>query len=446
METPKLCALCEKYPQLVAAADEVWRTAGWGGLRDDKRWPSRYADQHSAHRNAERKAEKAGEKPPRDEQLGSLELAGDSGTLTTGVLDAPILDWGPILAIWGLNPEAFEVVEPVTLKAWDGFAKDAEGEMQSKRLYSYKARVQRKVAELDAQLLDEAIASIRKWKPSSRRIPGTGLGPPSTLVVNWSDWQLFKSEGGGVAATQQRILDSFDATQKRLKELRKIGRNIEGIAVNSMGDPYEGCMGNYAAQLFTVEGNLRAQMRLTTELMLQGAKALLPLCEKAQMSSVLCNHGELGRGSSNKNQTSDSDSGHALIMEMLQMMLAENGAFDHVVWNIPHDEMVTPVVFSGVRTALSHGHKAPGSIEKYVDDQSRVLTYLSEFQPELWILAHRHHFHAADLGPYTYLQCPAQDGGSKWLRDMKGRWSTTGTLTFLVGKHDPRDYSDIAIL
>lgn len=436
------CALCTRLPDRVAEADTILTSGGLRTLRKTDWCTFSEATAHSKHRTAERR----NEVPEEPVQLGSLEIAGDSGTLTTGTLDAPILDWGPILAIWGLDPGAFEVVEPVTLKAWDGYAKDAEGEITSKRLYSYKARVQRKRADLDEALVEQALASIRKWKPSSRRTPGTGLGEECTLVVNWSDWQIGKSEGGGIEATQQRVLDGFERTQQRLKDLRRIGRNVEGIAVNSMGDPYEGCMGNYASQLFTVEANLRKQMRLTLELMLQGAKALLPLAEQAQFSGVLCNHGELGRGGGNKNQTSDSDSGSALLIEMLRMILDESDHFGHVEWNIPHDEMVTPVVFSGVRTALSHGHKAPGNIDKYVDDQSRVLTYLREFQPELWILAHRHHFHAADLGAYTYLQCPANDGGSKWLTDMKGRWSTPGTLTFLVGRHDPRDYSDIAIL
>jgi hypothetical protein len=383
------------------------------------------------------------------DHLGSLEMNGDSGVLRTGTLHQPINtedDWADLIRGYGRNPELFEVIEPVKCKVWDAPSKDADGNPQTIRCYAYQANLQRKASPEETAAFDEAIERIRKWKPSNRRTLGTGLGPESTLVVNWSDLQLGKSEGGGIAATTERFLDGVAETEKRMKDLRKLGRNVEGIAINNMGDPYEGCMGNYASQLFTVEGNLRKQMKLTVELFLQGMKALLPLAEQAQVSSVLCNHGELGRGSGNKNQTSDSDNGSALIMEMLELILKENGAFDHVQWTIPHDEMVTPVTFSGVRTALSHGHKAPGNIEKYVDDQSRVLTYVREFQPELWILAHRHHFHAADLGPYTYLQCPSNDGGSKWLTDMKGRWSTAGTLTFLVGKHNVRNYSDLAIL
>src|SRR4051812_29680158 len=87
---------------------------------------------------------------------GGVELEGDSGTLTTGPISDPVVNWDELLLLWNLDPAHFEVVEPVTFKAWDGFAKEtkADGtqEVVSRRLYSYKARIQRKTAahvELD---------------------------------------------------------------------------------------------------------------------------------------------------------------------------------------------------------------------------------------------------------------------------------------------------------
>lgn len=254
------------------------------------------------------------------------------------------------------------------------------------------------------------------------------------------------SEGGGVAATVERIERSFEATQRRLRELRRIGRNVEGITIANMGDPVEGCMGNYASQLFTVELNQREQIELSLDLWTAGARLLLPLADRASFVSVTCNHGELGRGGSNRNQTSESDNIGGLLPGLLRRVLGDHEAFADVSWHIPHDEPVTTADLSGVPVAFTHGHKGGSSFEKWIDDQSRELVYRRKFTPRLWIAAHRHHLRMADLGPYTLAQCPSLDGGSQWLTNLNGRWSTPGTLTMLVGQHDVRGYSDVAVI
>ena len=50
------------------------------------------------------------------------------------------------------------------------------------------------------------------------------------------------------------------------------------------------------------------------------------------------------------------------------------------------------------------------------------------------------------MGSATVFQCPSCDGGSKWLRDMTGKYSRSGILALLVGEHDPMGWSDQAFL
>jgi len=59
------------------------------------------------------------------------------------------------------------------------------------------------------------------------------------------------------------------------------------------------------------------------------------------------------------------------------------------------------------------------------------------------VTGHFHHFSAIDHGPRLHLQCPAMDCGSKWFKDLAGKDSKRGTLTFTVG---PNGVDDIKIV
>jgi hypothetical protein len=180
----------------------------------------------------------------------------------------------------------------------------------------------------------------------------------------------------------------------------------------------------------------------------QYARTLYPQFDKGQFVSVLCNHGELGRMGGAKNQTSDSDNGSAFLAETLQRILTGRPEFDHVEWTIPHDEMNVYTDIAGIPTAFNHGHKIPGSdatgFEKWLNGQVRGDD--QAHKAKVWITAHRHNYQSFDLGSTTVHQAPSCDGGSKWLRDMTGKFSRSGILALLIGEHDPMGWSDVAFL
>jgi hypothetical protein len=384
---------------------------------------------------------------------GKLDLTSDGGSFEDVVLDAPIEadDWSRVFRIFQLNSDEFEVIDDtVAMSTWQQSARTDSGDRDLVQLYSYRARFRRKPKE---RLSDEEIAehrkAVRSWRIKRNFAPALlSTTNPVAAVINLADIQGGKSEGGGVAATRQRLLDGLANVDAWLKRMGQDYSIDEVVLVNN-GDPYEGCAGNYAAQLFTVELNHRGQMNFVLDVWEQYAKHLFPRYPKGQFVSVLCNHTEMGRLGQAKSQTSDSDSGGAFLAETLRRILAERPEFDHVEWTIPHDQMNVYTEAAGVPLAFNHGHKIPGndgalSFEKWLNGQVRGDA--AAHAARVWVTAHRHHFAAWDMGSTFVMQAPSLDGGSKWLTDMTGRYSRSGILAFLVGEHSPIGVSDWAFL
>lgn len=256
----------------------------------------------------------------------------------------------------------------------------------------------------------------------------------------------------------ERVLDSFDKTVTRVKELRRIGRNVESLVIANMGDPMESCYGQYESQLFSVEMNKRAQLNMVLDLWSTGIRALAPLFGDVLFVSVLSNHSEWTRqGTVGKSVTNDADNADGFLAETMARALEGRPDFDHVRWLIPHDQMTVAATVSGVRCAYAHGHKMPGSPREleWIRGQSVRLLREDGEEPRLWFTAHRHHLDVKDFGAYWRMQHPALDAGSKWFTDHTGLWSTAGTLTCLVGEHEQaggalssggKGWSDLAVL
>lgn len=383
--------------------------------------------------------------PPKGWQAG-LEFDGTEGVATSEPISADEpFDHHDTMVDAGLDPELFEVSN-FRFSIWDAQTPDGP-----KKMKSWRFNFAKKTADADPFAdydFEDAVEYVRQYKPLTRRTLGAGLGDPVTEVVNMADFQLFKSEGGGVDATVDRILEGLDAEVTRLEDQRRRGVNINEIILVNNGDPIENIAGNYSSQLYTVEGGLRQQLRLALELWTQFATTLFPMVDHAQFVSVLCNHGEFGRLGGSKSQTSDSDNAGGFLAEALKMILDASGYSD-VAWTIPHDEMnVYTQAQNGVRLGFNHGHKIPGNgpagFEKWLNGQVRGDR--EAWEADIWVTAHRHHFESFDLGSTFVFACPSCDGGSKWLRDSTGKFSRAGMLSFLVDPDASMQWRDAQIL
>lgn len=294
--------------------------------------------------------------------------------------------------------------------------------------------------------IEAARERVRAWTitPSTYR----GHGTPVAAILNLSDMQLFKSEGGGVQATLDRLEDGLNNFIREI-ERQRLTHNVNELVIVNNGDPFEGIAGNYASQTHTVQGGLRAQMNLVLDVWMEYARALFPMFEKGQFVSVLCNHTEFGRqGGAAKSITSDSDNGSAFLAETLERVLRMSPEFDHVTFTIPHDEMNVYTTAANIPMGFNHGHKIPGNdaggFTKWLDGQVRGDRQAANAR--IWVTAHRHNFQSWDLGSTFAFSTPSCDGGSKWLRDSTGRFSRSGILAFLVGEHHQLGWSDVAFL
>ncbi len=382
---------------------------------------------------------------------GRLETTSLGAELTDAVLDAPVVDddWSRVFRMFNKNPDEFEVVDDTVREStWQQSKGREDGGRDLIQLWSYSARFKRKPKQrLSEAEIAQRRKAVAKWKiPKRRPFPEWNNEPPIAAVINLADVQGGKSEGGGVEATQQRLLDGLENVTRWLDRMRSEYNVGEVVLVNN-GDPMENCAGNYAAQLFTVELNTRGQMNFVLDMWAQYAKHLFPQFDKAQFVSVLCNHGEFGRMGAAKSQTSDSDNAGGFLAETLRRVL-DRPEFAHVEWTIPHDEMNVYPVVAGVPMAFNHGHKIPGNdasgFEKWLNGQVRGDA--KAHAARIWQTAHRHHFAAWDMGSCSVFQAPSLDGGSKWLKDMTGRYSRAGILAYLVGDHAPLGWSDMAFL
>ena len=381
------------------------------------------------------------------------EITGNDGTFQSPSMRIPIgANWDALLESFSLDPEIFEVLDDtVRMSQWQSSKRLENGERDIVTLYSYRGRFRRKAAAVLEDAAEAAALRIAKWKPI-RKTLGRGLGVPTTQYVGWADWQIGKEGTLGSGGSIERVLESFDATRQRIKELRKMGRNVERLAIANMGDPMEGCNGQYAAQLFSVEMTQREQLNAVIDLWCQGLRHLAPMFDEVKFISVLSNHGEWSRpGPGLRAVTSDSDSADGFLAEAVKRVLDGREDTGHIRWVIPHSAMTMMTDMSGVQVALNHGHKAPGSAKELEWLRGQSLRMLRTFghEPELWLTAHRHHVDVKDYGPWWRLQHPTLDHGSKWFEDTTGMWSTPGTLTMLIGQHEQagdRRFSDMQVV
>jgi hypothetical protein len=379
---------------------------------------------------------------PDEAAAARLEMTSTHADVTTGPLEAPLVavsDWEGVLRHFGLDPAEFEIVDDtVRMSRWQQSKGLEDGTRSTVWLHSYSARFRRISHRLPAADVEAHRARVQSWRPRKAKAREPIMRAPATFFLGWADWQLGKSAGGGSVGTAQRVLDSFEQAERRIRELRRIGRPVERLAIWNMGDPNEGCSENYASQLFTVELTRRQQLNLALDLWTTGLRTLAPLFDDVQFGSVICNHGEWTR-QGGKAVTSDSDNIGGYLADTLRRVLDGRPETAHVRWAVPHDEMSMFTDMSGVPVALTHGHRAPtGSAKEveYLRGQSIRLLREHGREPRLWFTAHRHHYQVTDFGPWTRVQMPALDYGSKWYEDTAGHWSSPGTFSCLVGEHE----------
>lgn len=378
--------------------------------------------------------QKVGPRDRKADWLPGVTWSGDEGTVTTQPMEgdnAP--DWSGVLRMWGLDPEHFEVVEPVLFNVWG----DTLGILNRQ----WKGKVIRKGKKLNADI-DDLIREIKKHKPREQK----QLTGEASLVVVAADWQVGKRDGDGLKGLISRWLQAIEDVEWRLKELKKIGRPIDSITVLCLGDLVEGCDGHYDIQTFTVEEDRRNQVKIARRLLRDALIRWSKLVPSITVAAVGGNHGENRKNGKAFTTLNDNDD-VALVEQVAEIFAANPEAYGHVRFAIPSDELSLTIEVHGKIIGISHGHLArnAGSVEGKLKNwiAGQALGRQSIGDCDILVTGHYHTFKLADWGGVKWLQAPALDGGSVWWRQSTGEIADAGVLTFLVSK---TGVSDIQIL
>lgn len=359
---------------------------------------------------------------------------GSEGFVTTAPMvgdNAP--DWSGVLKVWGLDPDAFSVVEPVLFNVWG----DTTGTLNRQ----WKGKVVRKLAS-QKQDIDEMIREVKKHKGKNLEPKVTG----ASLVVLASDWQTGKKDGDGLKGLVGRWLKAIEDVEMRLRELKKIGRPIDSIVVLCLGDLVEGCDGHYDIQTFTVEIDRRDQVKVARRLLRDALIRWSKLVPSITVAAVGGNHGEHRKNGKAFTTLNDNDD-VALVESVAEIFQANPEAFGHIRFAIPKDELSLTLEVQGKIIGITHGHLARSSggpeskMRRWIADQTLGRRKIGDC--DILVTGHYHSFKLADWGGVKWIQAPALDGGSIWWEQSTGEVSEAGVLTFLVSQ---AGISDIQLL
>ena len=360
---------------------------------------------------------------------------GAKGALTTEPLAEAPKDWSELLAVWGLDPETHEVVEPVGYRAWDGATREADGTTGVQRLFYFRANIRLRRAGATADV-DELIRQVQRHKPPRPRKASTA--PAEAFVVVLGDWQVGKADGDGTEGIVGRVMQAIDDVEARVKELRRAGRNLASLYVMGVGDLIEGCGDHYAQQTWRTQLTQTEQIRLARQLITRALIRWSKLFERVVVAAVQGNHGEVRQGG--KSFTDFGDNHDTDVFKSAAEVLAANPeAYGHVSFAFPQGQEITLTLdVHGVVVGLAHGHQfRNGKAGDWLGKQALGLQRIGEAQ--VLLTGHYHHLVVQQMGPRLWLQCPALDGGSDWFRHISGDETPPGMLTLVIGNSGWRD-------
>jgi hypothetical protein len=348
--------------------------------------------------------------------------------------DTPPTEWSAIIRELGLDPEAWTVDEsqPVQVRTWDS---------GDKRMYYYRATV---IPSRDSVASPDIDALIRDVKKRKRGTAPTNPLAERALVVALADWQVGKSDHGGVEALVERLLTVKDAVPARIRALAKQGRPVSHLYVIGMGDMVEGCDGHYEMQTFSVELDRRQQVKLVRRMLVTMLTEWGRLPVQMVVGCVPGNHGENRRGG--KAFTTFEDNDDLAVFEQAQEVLSAAG-FADVSWVIPDGDMTITLDICGTVCAFAHGHQFGGSGLPLAKAKGWWKGKMAAMHPvgdaQVLTFGHYHHLQVLQDGPRTIFGCPSNDGGSRWFEERGGPTTACGTLTFVT---QSGGWSDLAVL
>lgn len=353
----------------------------------------------------------------------SIEYDATGGTLTSvprTVGDEP--DHAELLAEFELDPIKWQItgLRRSKWQRWDG-----------EWLESFRATFVPKSGSKFIPI-DDLLETVSKWKSQKPDLKQNKAdSSPLAYVVVLSDTQVGKVDGGGSDEIIQNVLTKTDLAVERLKELRKVGRNIQSIYLPQLGDCIEGMNSQGGKHIWRTDLDLTSQIRIYRRLLLHMVKQFAPLAERIVVPAIPGNHDEAVRVG-NSMATSYTDSFALDAASAVADALADRDDFAHVSFVFPkYDELTVTLDVAGTVVGFAHGHQMRGKAVDWWKNMAHGQQDIG--QASLLLTGHYHHLKIEQTGTKTWIQAPALDGGSTWFSNLTGQAAVAGMLTLTVG-------------
>ena len=286
--------------------------------------------------------------------------------------------------------------------------------------------------------IDDLLEIVSKWKPIK---PVAPIVNGVAYVVVLADTQVGKIDGGGSDEIIANVLNKTDLAVTRLKELRKIGRQIDTIYLPQLGDCIEGMNSQGGKHIWRTDLDLTSQIRVYRRLLLHMVKTFAPLATRVIVPAIPGNHDEAVRVG-NSMATTYTDSFALDAASAVADALADHPDYKHVSFVFPKfDTLTVTLDICGTVTGLIHGHQCKGKAVTWWANQAHGQQDIGE--ATLLLSGHYHHLKIEQTGRKTWMQAPALDGGSTWFENSTGQSAPAGMLTLTIGNGG---WSDMLVL
>lgn len=297
--------------------------------------------------------------------------------------------------------------------------RDNEGEDAVTRpIWRYRFAVEVAPSRID---VGELLASVRK--PKVTPAPAEG----ETFCFFAGDLQLGKPDGDGSAGTVERFYDSLERALARFKVLRKRGQ-VGPVLLGWVGDCIEGTESQGSRLLARLDLTITEQVRVYRRLMAEQVAAFAELAP-VHVAVVPGNHDEAKRVGDQLATRYDDSWAIEGAAQVADVMAAKG--YD-IGWTFPgRDGLHLTVDASGTRIGMLHGHQTRGKMQTWL--ANKALDRESIGTCDVVVSGHFHTLRLEHLGPTTWMQTGALDGGSVWWTHKGGLSSPPAALTFIAG-------------
>lgn len=356
-------------------------------------------------------------------------------------------NWDAYLQQWGYDPKLYQVKQDtLQFRCWDSnFGRDDSGEPIIETLYYYKCDIELRDPEKNDKDYTQLLQDIKKHKKTK---PKTKLDKDFAFTVCLADWQIGVRESDKIV---DRILQSIDDVEDRVKELSKMGIKPDTLVIVNLGDLLENCGVNnwYANQMATLSiPSQRTQMMIARRLVMKCIERWSKLFKDVICISTPSNHGQNRNGG--KAVTDDAQDNLDLqLFDSIAEMCSHTDAYKHIKFVIPNRQQAVTLNIKNVIISALHGHQfgsgqtAFGKAKNWAKNQALADTTVSQF--DVLLNGHLHHFSWVNESSRHFIQAPCMmmPDENDWFSAKYGSVSNPGCLTFVLGGDKKVQYLEI---